>query len=174
MQLANLRPSGRRPRPKKRRPHRLSACRASCFWLRGHDLNLRPSGYEQPQGTSQPVTATDNPSQSLQDGREDLADSLQALPTLPKDFGPPVVRTPIAGPIRIGSLLTVKQVAARLGASAATVYGLCERRELHHVRVANAIRVSPEALEAFLRMIASAPPKRLRRASSGLSDKAPE
>src|SRR5207253_10930109 len=44
-------------------------------------------------------------------------------------FWSPVVRRPIAGPIRIGSLLTVKQVAARLGVSAATVYGLCERRE---------------------------------------------
>src|SRR2546423_2207947 len=85
----------------------------------------------------------------------------------------PWVRTPMAGPIRIGSLLTVKQVAARLGVSAATVYGLCERRELHHVRVANAIRVSPDALEAFLRTMAAAPPKRLRRSSSGLSDKAP-
>ncbi len=69
----------------------------------------------------------------------------------------------MAGPVRIGSLLTVKQVAARLGVSAATVYGLCERRELHHVRVANAIRVSPDALEAFLRTMAAAPPKRPRR-----------
>jgi len=127
-----------------------------------HDLNLRPSGYEQPQGTSQPVTATDNPSQSLQDGQEDLADSLQAVPTLPKNFGPPSVRTLMAGPIRIGSLLTVKHVAAGLGVSAATVYGLCERRELHHVRVANAIRVSPDALEAFLRTVAAAPPRRPR------------
>src|SRR5439155_22165987 len=139
--LVNLRPSGHCPSPKARRPHKPSACGAYCFWLRGQDLNLRPSGYEQPHGTSQPVTATHNPSQSLEDGQEDLADSLQAVPTLPQDFGPPVVRRPIAGSIRLGSLLTVKQVAARLGVSAATVYGLCERRELHHVRVANAIRV---------------------------------
>jgi len=69
----------------------------------------------------------------------------------------------MAGPIRIGSLLTVKQVAARLGVSAATVYGVCERRELHHVRVANAIPVSPDALEAFLRTVPAAPPRRPRR-----------
>jgi excisionase family DNA binding protein len=135
--------------------------------------NLRPSGYEQPQGTSQPVPATDKPSQSLPDGQEDLADSLQPVTTLPNDFGPPVVRTPMPDLGRTGSLLTVKQVAAWLGVSAATVYGLCERRELHHVRVANAIRVSPDALEAFLRSIATAAPKRRPRASSGFSDKAP-
>jgi excisionase family DNA binding protein len=158
---ANPRPSGRCPSPKTRRPHKPNACRAYDFKLRGQDLNLRPSGYEQPQGTSQTVITSHNPSQSLQDGHEDLADSVQALPTLPRDFGPPVVRTPTAGPIGIGSLLTVKQVAARLGVSAATVYGLCERRELHHVRVANAIRVSPDAVEAFLRMMA-APPNRTR------------
>jgi excisionase family DNA binding protein len=92
-----------------------------------------------------------------------VADSVQLLPTLPKDFGPPVVRTPTAGPIRIVSLLTVKQVAARLGVSAATVYGLCERGELHYVRVANAIRVSPDALEGFLRTMAAGPSRRLRR-----------
>ena len=144
----------------KTKPHRLSADGANRNWLRGQDLNLRPSGYEQPRGTSQPVTATDKPSQSLQDGQEDLADPLQALPTLPKDFGPPVVRTSMSDPSRSGSLLTVKQVAARLGVSAATVYGLCERRELHHVRIANAIRVSRDALQAFLHAASAVPSKR--------------
>ena len=151
-----------RPRFKTQRLHKLSACRAY-GWLQGQDLNLRPSGYEQPHGTSQPVTATDNPSQSLHDGHAATGGSVPTSPTVTEDFGPPVVRTPMAGPVRIGSLLTVKQVAARLGVSAATVYGLCERRELHHVRVANAIRVSPDALEAFLRTIAAAPPERPRR-----------
>ena len=64
---------------------------------------------------------------------------------------------------RIDALLTVKQVAAKLGVSAATVYGLGERRELRHVRVANAIRISPEALDAFLRAVAAARPRRVRR-----------
>jgi excisionase family DNA binding protein len=100
----------------------------------------------------------------------DLADSLQALPTPPKDFGPPVVRTPVAGPIGIGSLLTVKQVAARLGVAAATVYGLCERRELHHVRVANAIRVSPDDLRAFLHAATADASKRRQMPSSENAD----
>ena len=64
---------------------------------------------------------------------------------------------------RIDSLLTAKQVAAKLGVSAATVYGLCERRELRHVRVANAIRISPEALDAFLRAVPAARPRPVRR-----------
>jgi excisionase family DNA binding protein len=47
-------------------------------------------------------------------------------------------------------LLTVREVAARLRVRPATVYRLCEHGELVHVRVSNAIRVRPEALEAFL------------------------
>jgi excisionase family DNA binding protein len=39
-------------------------------------------------------------------------------------------------------LLTVKEVAARLRTSTATVYGLCERGELAYVRVStHAIRI---------------------------------
>src|SRR5437899_12255545 len=86
-----------------------------------HDLNLRPSGYEQPQGTSQPVTATDNPSQSLPHGDEDRARSVQPAPTLRKDFGPPVVPSIRGEQKRIAPVLSVREVAARLGVSKATV-----------------------------------------------------
>jgi excisionase family DNA binding protein len=41
----------------------------------------------------------------------------------------------------------VREVARRLGVSAATVYKLCARDELVHVRVLNAIRVAPASLE---------------------------
>ncbi len=47
-------------------------------------------------------------------------------------------------------LLTVKEVAARLGVCRATAYRLCERGEIAHLRVSNAIRVSREALDSFL------------------------
>jgi excisionase family DNA binding protein len=47
-------------------------------------------------------------------------------------------------------LLTVRGVAARLGVSTATVYGLCKRGELAHVRVSNAVRVEAAELERFM------------------------
>jgi len=47
-------------------------------------------------------------------------------------------------------LLTVSEVADRLTVSAATVYKLCDRGELAHVRVLNAIRVGEADLASFL------------------------
>jgi len=47
-------------------------------------------------------------------------------------------------------LLSVREVAARIGVCSATVYALCSRRELTHVRIRNAIRVYPADLVAFL------------------------
>ena len=47
-------------------------------------------------------------------------------------------------------LLSVRQVADRLGVCTATVYTLCERNELAHVRVLNAIRVAPADLARFV------------------------
>jgi excisionase family DNA binding protein len=48
-------------------------------------------------------------------------------------------------------LLTVKEAAARLRASTATVYGLCERGRLPYVRVStHAIRIAEADLSAFL------------------------
>ena len=48
------------------------------------------------------------------------------------------------------NLLSVRQVAARLGVSTATVYALVERGGLPHVRISNAIRVLPGDLATFL------------------------
>ena len=48
------------------------------------------------------------------------------------------------------SLLSVRQVAGKLGVCTATVYALCARGALPCVRVLNAIRVAPGDLEAFV------------------------
>jgi excisionase family DNA binding protein len=44
----------------------------------------------------------------------------------------------------------VGEVAEQLGVCAATVYRLCERGELQHLRIVNSIRVRPDDLTAFL------------------------
>jgi excisionase family DNA binding protein len=46
-------------------------------------------------------------------------------------------------------LLTVKEVAERLGVCAATVYRPCANGELRHLRVLKSIRVSATELRAF-------------------------
>jgi excisionase family DNA binding protein len=48
-------------------------------------------------------------------------------------------------------LLTVRQVAERLGVCTATVYRLCDKGQLPHVRVLHAIRVAPADLAGFIR-----------------------
>jgi excisionase family DNA binding protein len=49
-------------------------------------------------------------------------------------------------------LLTVKEAAARLRVSTATVYGLCERGRLPYIRIStHAIRIAEQDLSAFVR-----------------------
>ncbi len=48
------------------------------------------------------------------------------------------------------ALLSVRQVAELLAVSTATVYHLCERGAVRHLRVSNAIRISSDDLAAFL------------------------
>jgi len=49
-------------------------------------------------------------------------------------------------------LLTVREAAARLRVSTATVYGACERGRLPYVRIAtHAIRIAERDLSAFVR-----------------------
>jgi excisionase family DNA binding protein len=47
--------------------------------------------------------------------------------------------------------LSVRQVAQLLGVSTAIVYRLCERGELAHMRICNAVRISPLDVAAYLR-----------------------
>ena len=54
-------------------------------------------------------------------------------------------------PIAPPAVFSVRDVARRLRVSTATVYRLCERGELHHVRLSNAIRIAPRDLELLLR-----------------------
>ncbi|WP_225409264.1 helix-turn-helix domain-containing protein [Stigmatella hybrida] len=60
----------------------------------------------------------------------------------------PALLPPRAG--EPGRLLTVREVAARLGVCRATVYRLCSQGALPHIRLSNAVRVDPHALERFI------------------------
>ena len=71
-------------------------------------------------------------------------------------------------------MLRVADVAEKLGVCAATVYRLCERGELAHVRIVNSIRIRPADLSEFLLQI-WAPPTGLpapRDRSSALQHRA--
>jgi excisionase family DNA binding protein len=48
-------------------------------------------------------------------------------------------------------LLSVREVARVLRVAPFTVYGLCGRGQLAHVRMSNAIRIRPGDLETFVR-----------------------
>jgi excisionase family DNA binding protein len=48
-------------------------------------------------------------------------------------------------------LLTVREVATALHIATSTVYQLCAEGKLVHVRVSNAIRVTPGAVAEYLR-----------------------
>jgi len=48
------------------------------------------------------------------------------------------------------ALLTVREVARHLGVRPVTIYRLCERGVLAHLRVSNAIRIRLEDLDAYL------------------------
>jgi len=65
-------------------------------------------------------------------------------------FGAPVVRGLPADPGPHERLLTVREVASRLGVSSALVYKLCERNFLRSVRIGGALRFQPEAIREYL------------------------
>ncbi len=72
-----------------------------------------------------------------------------------ESFGPPVVQAKTAmvasNRRRTGrEFLTVREVALALRVCTATVYRMCERGQLGHVRVSNAVRIRPDWLEEFL------------------------
>ena len=81
--------------------------------------------------------------------RDGVSNPLQPEAAIAKDFAPillPVGRLPDCG----GGLLAVGEVAKLLSVSDATIYALCARGILAHVRVLNAIRVAPAAVNALL------------------------
>jgi excisionase family DNA binding protein len=94
-------------------------------------------------------------SRHTHDSGRPLSSDSQGQGADPKDFAPILLpedgRAPKGrrAPARLGDLLSVREVARRLRVCEATVYKLCARGLLSHVRVLNAVRIAPEAVEAF-------------------------
>ena len=85
-------------------------------------------------------------------GASEAADSDTVAPGgyVETPFGAPVVRDLPPDPGPHERLLTVRQVAARLGVSTALVYGLCESKELQSLRIGGTFRFHEAALQSFL------------------------
>jgi excisionase family DNA binding protein len=82
------------------------------------------------------------------DGRDSSA-SLD-LGTFSRPRVTPGLQSQIVKSVPAERLLSVREVAARLGVCTSTIYNLCREGRLRHVRVSNAIRVAPRALEDLM------------------------
>jgi excisionase family DNA binding protein len=77
-----------------------------------------------------------------------------SVPPSPLPFASPLasgVGGPVTARLVAAALLTVPEVAEQLRVRPVTVYRLCERGALPHLRVSNSIRIRPEDLEGFIR-----------------------
>jgi excisionase family DNA binding protein len=140
----------------------------------GRGERIRTSDILLPKSETQ-ITTRGNGSQPIgiiPDFAHPSSDGLQQKAAICKDFAPILLPTksPSRGAKAGGRerLLSVAEVARRLGVCGATVYKLCARGHLDHVRVLNAIRVPPAVLDEF---IGSRP--RRRNGGSSEDDRAP-
>ena len=92
-----------------------------------------------------------NGAKSFASSDQPTSGSSQQEASLHRSFATSVLQGRAAGvSASAGRLLTVREVADRLRVCAATVYRLCESRELGHVRISNAVRVPETALWMFI------------------------
>jgi excisionase family DNA binding protein len=116
-------------------------------------LNLRPPGPERAQTESHGVSSDRTEAQSSEiTAHADPAasDTVAENGYVETPFGAQVVRDVVADLGPHERLLTVREVAARLGVCTALVYRLCQRSELVALRIGGALRFRPEAVESFL------------------------
>jgi len=77
-------------------------------------------------------------------------DTVASVPPVETAFGAPVVRELPPDPGPHERLLTVREVASRLGVSSALVYKLCQRKLLRSLRIGGALRFQAQAISEYL------------------------
>ena len=122
--------------------------------MRGQDLNLRPSGYEAPDEGLQADPNSTNPSESLDSEGGLSPPQMQAESSQHKDFGQPVVSerpSSLDDGYRTEGLLTPAQAATRFQIPEYLLRKACAEGRLEHLRVVDALLISPAAVAAFAR-----------------------
>ena len=123
------------------------------LWLRGRDLNPRPSGYEATDEGLQAASELTNPAESLDRLASHPVPQMQEDAGQHKNFGQPVV----SGDERVlddgchDDLLTPAKAAARFHVPEYLLRKACSDGQLEHLRIVNALLISPAAVAAFAR-----------------------
>ena len=117
-------------------------------------MNLRPSGYEAPDEGLQAASESINPAESLDSLIGHSAPPMQAESSQHKNFGQPVVSdAAVVSPPEDNDepVLTPAQAAARFQIPEYLLRRACAEGRLEHLRVVNALLISPAAVAAFAR-----------------------
>jgi len=125
-------------------------------WSGRQDLNLRPPGPERALEEFHRIPSAGTPEQPSENTGEQEAstvDTVSLLPLVETPVGAPVVRELPPDPGPHERLLTVRQVATRLGVSSALVYKLCQRNLLRGLRIGGALRFQLQAISEYLSSI---------------------
>jgi len=112
--------------------------------------NPRPRAWEANSESVQPFAWARKLSDSFGNEGYQRSTASQPIAGFRRDFVPRLSPNLRAIQGRATDLITVREVASRLSVSTATVYKLCDRGELPHVRVSNAIRFAPVDLAGFI------------------------
>jgi len=98
----------------------------------------------------QPFASRNNQPDSFRASSAVESNGSQNISTVHRPFVPPLSPRLRSIPGSADNLLSIRDTAERLGLSTATVYALCDRGELPHIRISNAIRVAPADLADYL------------------------